>query len=66
MTCALVPARSKSHPERTVTHAPGNGNRPYYRANDAHPLYPAIRSLVLKTSGLTDVLHEALSGAADI
>lgn len=43
-----------------------DGNRTYYRANDAHPLYPDIRNLVLKTSGLTDVLREALGGAADI
>jgi len=43
-----------------------DGNRAYYRANDAHPLYPDIRNLVLKTSGLTDVLREALGGAGDI
>lgn len=43
-----------------------DGNRTYYRANDAHPLYPDIRNLVLKTNGLTDVLREALGGAADI
>jgi predicted nucleotidyltransferase len=30
-----------------------------------HPLYPEIRSLVLKTSGLADVLREAL-GQAEI
>ena len=27
--------------------------------NDSHPLYPEIRSLVLKTSGLADVIREA-------
>lgn len=43
-----------------------DGNRTYYRANDAHPLYQDIRNLVLKTSGLTDVLREALGGATDI
>jgi predicted nucleotidyltransferase len=37
-----------------------SGNRTYYRGNTAHPLYPEIRSLVLKTSGLADVLQEAL------
>jgi len=37
-----------------------SGNRTYYQANRSHPLFPAIRSLVLKTNGLTDVLHEAL------
>jgi DNA-binding transcriptional ArsR family regulator len=38
-----------------------DGNRAYYRAHTAHPLYPEIRNLVLKTSGLVDVLHEALA-----
>jgi DNA-binding transcriptional ArsR family regulator len=49
-----------------VVDARRDGNRRYYRANDAHPLYPDIRNLVLKTSGLTDVLREALGGAEDI
>ncbi len=37
-----------------------DGNRTYYRANAQHPLYADIRNLVLKTSGLADVLREAL------
>ncbi|MGH9368549.1 MAG: nucleotidyltransferase domain-containing protein [Thermoanaerobaculia bacterium] len=37
-----------------------DGNRAYYRAETAHPLYPDIRNLVLKTSGLVDVLRQAL------
>lgn len=49
-----------------VVEARRDGNRTYYRANGAHPLYPDIRNLVLKTSGLTDVLREALDGAADV
>jgi DNA-binding transcriptional ArsR family regulator len=39
-----------------------DGNRVYYTANTAHPLYQDIHSLVLKTSGLIEVLREALSG----
>jgi len=38
-----------------------DGNRVYYSANTAHPLYRDIRNLVLKTSGLVEVLREALS-----
>jgi DNA-binding transcriptional ArsR family regulator len=38
-----------------------DGNRTYYHANNAHPLYPDIRNMVLKTSGLVDVLREALT-----
>lgn len=43
-----------------VVTARQDGNRTYYRANLEHPLYPDIRNLVLKTSGLVDVLREAL------
>jgi predicted nucleotidyltransferase len=38
-----------------------DANRAFYRANAAHPLYADIRSMVLKTSGLADVLREALA-----
>lgn len=37
-----------------------DGNRLYYAANKAHPLYPDIRNIVLKTNGLTDIFREAL------
>ena len=37
-----------------------DGNRVYFVANDHHPLFSDIRSLVLKTSGLADVLKAAL------
>lgn len=36
-------------------------HRRFYTANAAHPLYPELRSIVLKTVGLRDVLLEALS-----
>jgi DNA-binding transcriptional ArsR family regulator len=39
-----------------------DGNRRYYRANASHPLFPDLQQLVLKTSGLRDVLAEALRG----
>ncbi|MCX6953567.1 MAG: toxin-antitoxin system toxin subunit [Verrucomicrobia bacterium] len=37
-----------------------DGNRRYYAANRAHPLYPDLHAIVLKTSGLKDLLAEAL------
>jgi DNA-binding transcriptional ArsR family regulator len=40
--------------------ARADGNRRYYTAREDHPLYPEIRGLVLKTSGLADVLRRAL------
>ncbi len=35
------------------------GNRVYYRANRDHPLYPELHGLVLKTSGLVEVIDVA-------
>jgi len=43
-----------------------DGNRVYYRANTTHPLYHDIRNLVLKTSGLLDVIKDALSNGKGI
>ncbi|MBM4093321.1 MAG: ArsR family transcriptional regulator [Planctomycetes bacterium] len=37
-----------------------DGNRTYYQANREHPIYPDIRNLVLKTSGLVEILRQAL------
>ena len=37
-----------------------DSNRVYYRAKTESPLYPEIRNLLLKTSGLSDVLKSAL------
>lgn len=39
-----------------------DGNRRYYRANASHPLFPDLQQLVLKTSGLREVLVDALRG----
>jgi DNA-binding transcriptional ArsR family regulator len=36
------------------------GNRLYYRANREHPLFPDIRNIVLKTSGIVEPLKKAL------
>jgi len=37
-----------------------DGNRTYYAAREDHPLFAEIRGLVLKTTGLADVLRHAL------
>jgi predicted nucleotidyltransferase len=42
-----------------------SGNRRYLRAQKRHPLFRAIREIVIKTVGLVDVLREAL-GDRDI
>ncbi|MDD1700226.1 MAG: hypothetical protein LUQ04_05465 [Methanoregula sp.] len=43
-----------------------DGNRIYYQANKEHPLYTEIRNIVLKTSGLAEVIKGALSASPDI
>lgn len=43
-----------------------DGNRLYYQANRAHPLYAEICALVLKTTGLIPVLRQALATAEGI
>jgi predicted nucleotidyltransferase len=37
-----------------------DGNRLYYQANRSSPVYPELRTLVLKTTGLANVLSIAL------
>lgn len=41
-----------------------NGNRVYYKADDASPIFPELRQLLLKTVALADVLKEALAPLA--
>lgn len=41
------------------------GNQVFFRANPQCPIYDELRNLVLKTSGLADVLREALLPLAD-
>lgn len=43
-----------------------DGNRRYYRANASHPLFPDLQQLVLKTSGLREVLADALKGVKGV
>lgn len=41
------------------------GNQKHYRANQSAPIFPELRSLVLKTFGLADVLRDALAPLAN-
>ena len=38
-----------------------DGNRTYFKANMEHPIYKEIHQLVVKTSGLADILRKALT-----
>jgi predicted nucleotidyltransferase len=42
------------------------GKQKHYQANQASPVFQELRALVLKTSGLVDVLREALAPAASL
>lgn len=41
------------------------GKQKHYQANQSSPIFQELRALVLKTSGLADVLREAMAPAAD-
>lgn len=43
-----------------------DGNRLYYRANVGHPLYPELRGIVLKTTGIAAELGRALASVGGI
>lgn len=40
------------------------GNQKHYKANQVSPLYPELRSIVLKTFGVHDILRQALEPVA--
>lgn len=42
------------------------GNKKVYQANSAHPLFSDIQSLVLKHSGITQIIEEVVEQAGDI
>lgn len=41
------------------------GNQVYYQANPSCPIFPELRSLIIKTAGIGDVLRSSLSPLAD-
>ncbi|MCP4626783.1 MAG: toxin-antitoxin system toxin subunit [bacterium] len=43
-----------------------DGNRLYYQANKNHPLYNDIRSLMIKTVGLVNIICSAIGHCSDI
>jgi len=47
--------------KRELVRVRKDSNRHYYSANVDHPLYREIRSLVLKTSGLAEIIKKNLS-----
>ena len=41
------------------------GNQVYFQAEKTCPIFPEIRRLIAKTSGVADILREAMSGLSD-
>jgi DNA-binding transcriptional ArsR family regulator len=60
LTLGTVRQELKKLLQMDLVKARREGNRLYYRANDDHPLFNDIRNIVLKTSGLIEVLRDAL------
>lgn len=42
------------------------GQEKLYRVNERHPLYPELKRIVYKTTGIGDVLREALAAVAGV
>ena len=43
-----------------------DGNRLYYQANPEHPIYPEIRNMVSKTTGLVELLRQRLAEEKEV
>ena len=63
LTVATVRQELRKLERTELVIARRDGNRLYYQANKAHPLYSDIHNLVLKTSGLVEVLKEVVDRA---
>jgi len=50
--------------ELDLVQAETDGNRVYYQANRAHPIYPDLCQIVMKTGGLTDMFRQVLQDKA--
>ena len=44
-----------------LLHRVQRGNQVYYQANRKNPIFVELKSILAKTSGIPDILHEALS-----
>lgn len=60
LTPAALQREAISLAKQEILSARRDGNRVYYRANTAHPLFPDIRGIVIKTAGIASTLRQAL------
>lgn len=66
LTLATVQAELKKMTASGLLLQERDGNRLYYMADTAHPIFPELRSLVEKTTGLGEVLRESLESLTGI
>lgn len=48
-----------------LLHRVRRGNQVYYQANRKNPIFAELKSILAKTSGIRDILHEALTSVKD-
>jgi len=48
-----------------LLHRVRRGNQVYYQANRKNPIFAELKSILAKTSGIRDILHEGLASLAD-
>ncbi len=48
-----------------LLHRVRRGNQVYYQANHKNPIFAELKSILAKTSGIRDILHEGLASLAD-
>ena len=48
-----------------ILHRVRRGNQVYYQANRKNPIFVELKSILAKTSGIRDILHEAVTSLKD-
>ena len=66
MSPAAVHSEVQSLVEVDILERRIEAGRVYYRANSTCPIFPELRSIILKTVGLVDVLRNALANVSGI
>jgi predicted nucleotidyltransferase len=61
LTPAALQREASTLAKQEILSVRRDGNRVYYRANTAHPLFPDLQGIVTKTTGIAPALHAALA-----
>ena len=66
LTPAALQREASALAKQEVLNLRRDGNRVYYRANTAHPLFPDLHGIVIKTTGIAPALRDALLPVEDV